>query len=183
VNPSEIQHVNLNEDRGCIFLIGFMGTGKTHWGRIWAARHHYTLIDLDEAIEQDEQTAVADIFEKRGEDYFRQKEAIMLRSMEPYLNVIISTGGGAPCFFDNINWMNAHGLTILLKASPAFILKNILAQEGKRPLVKNFNEAELLFYIEQKLKEREQYYNKASIFLDAESINESSLDSFIFPTE
>ncbi len=166
-----------------IFLIGFMGTGKTHWGSLWAARHQYAFIDLDDEIEKEEQSAVIDIFDKRGEDYFRQKEAIMLRSMDRHDNVIIACGGGTPCFFDNITWMNNKGTTLLLSAPSAFILKNIMAQDGKRPLVKNLNEAELIFYIEQKLKERAEYYELAQVKMDAELIDESSIDQYIIPTE
>ena len=166
-----------------IFLIGFMGTGKTHWGSLWAARHQYLFIDLDQEIEQAEQSSVLDIFEKRGEDYFRQKEAIMLRSMDKYDNAIIACGGGTACFFDNITWMNNKGTTILLHATPTFILKNILAQDGKRPLVKNLNEAELIFYIEQKLKERKEYYELTKLQLESEFANEESIDSYIIPTE
>lgn len=166
-----------------IFLIGFMGTGKTHWGRLWAARHRYIFLDLDEEIEAAEQSSVVDIFEKRGEDYFRQKEAIMLRSMDRYNNAIIACGGGTPCFFDNITWMKDNGTMALLDATPHFILKNILAQDGKRPLVKNLNEAELIFYIEQKLKERKIFYEQAQLTLDTATVCETSIDSFIIPTE
>ena len=160
-----------------------MGTGKTHWGKIWAARHHFNFIDLDEAIEQQEQNTVADIFEKRGEDYFRQKEAIMLRSMNQYPNTIISCGGGVPCYFDNMSWINLHGNSVLLQATPAFILKNIVAQENKRPLVKNLDEPALMFYIEQKLKEREEFYNRANIIFNAELDLETSIDNFMLPIQ
>jgi shikimate kinase len=181
VNKSNVEKTPPN-NAGRIFLTGFMGTGKTHWGRIWAARHHYSFIDLDELIEQEEQQSIADIFEKKGEDYFRQKEAIMLRSLEQYSNVIISCGGGTPCFFDNISWMNTRGISVFLEASPAYILKNILLHEGKRPLIKKLNEAELLFYIEQKLKERTPHYSKALLTLDAENITERTIDSLILST-
>ena len=177
---------NLQKDiqntSGRIFLTGFMGSGKTHWGRLWAARHHLSFIDLDEAIEQEEQLSIEDIFEKKGEDYFRQKEATILRSMDQYTNAIISCGGGTPCFFDNILWMNAHGLTVLLKASPAYILKNILLQGGKRPLLNKLNQSELLFYIETKLRERNTFYEQAMAVLASEHITERSIDSFILLT-
>jgi shikimate kinase len=181
VNTIQAQN-NVVNTSGRIFLTGFMGSGKTHWGRLWAARHHYSFIDLDEVIEQEEQLSVEDIFEKKGEDYFRQKEAIILRSMDKYTNAIISCGGGTPCFFDNISWMNAHGLTILLEASPAHILKNILLQAGKRPLLKKLNHSELLFYIESKLKERKAFYLQAMTVLEAEHLTERSIDSFILST-
>lgn len=184
MNKSEIQDFTLNADAdGRIFLIGFMGTGKTHWGKIWAARHNYSFVDLDEAIEKNEQNTVAGIFETRGEDYFRQKEAIMLRTMDEYTNTIISCGGGTPCFFDNITWMNEHGTVVFLEATSAFILKNILTGENKRPLVKKLNEAELLFFVEQTLKERNGFYQQAGIILKAEDLQDTSIDSIILPTE
>ena len=164
-----------------IFLIGFMGTGKTHWGRIWAQRHHYQFIDLDEMIEKEENRSVLQIFEQQGEDYFRQKEAISLRNTEYLKPVIVSCGGGTPCFFDNIHWMNEHGLTILLQADSLTIMRNILSEEVKRPLVKNLNEAELLFFIEQKLKERAEHYEKAKIHLTSALLDEKAIDQIIIP--
>jgi shikimate kinase len=173
-NPTE-------EQSGLIFLIGFMGTGKTHWGRIWAARNHYAFLDLDELIEQEEQATVEKIFEKKGEDYFRQQEAKQLRLMGQYKNTIIACGGGAACFHDNISWMNEHGVSVCLTASAKFILKNILRQLPKRPLLKNLNETELLFFIEQKLKERQPFYNLATLTLNAESVSDISIDYLVVP--
>lgn len=158
-----------------------MGTGKSHWGRIWAARHRYHFLDLDEMIEQDEQRSVLQIFEQQGEDHFRQKEAISLRNTEHLKPVIVACGGGTPCFFDNIHWMNEHGLTILLESDPSTIMRNILSEEVKRPLVKNLNEAELLFFIEQKLKERAIHYNQAHIHLSTNGLDEKSIDKIIIP--
>jgi shikimate kinase len=158
-----------------------MGTGKSHWGRIWAARHRYRYLDLDEMIEQDEGASVLQIFEQRGEDYFRQKEAISLRNTERLQPVIVSCGGGTPCFFDNMHWMNTHGLTILLQSDPSAIMRNILSEQHKRPLVKNLNEAELLFFIEQKIKERAVHYQQAKISLYTDGLTERSIDNFIIP--
>ncbi len=165
-----------------IFLIGFMGTGKSHWGRIWADRHSYCFLDLDEMIEQDERHSVVEIFEQQGEDYFRQKEAISLRNTEHLKPIIVSCGGGTACFFDNMHWMNEHGLTILLQSDPTTILRNILSEQVKRPLVKNLNEAELLFFIEKKIKERAIYYNQAHLHLFTEGLDETAIDQIILPT-
>lgn len=170
-----------NDNSGLIFLIGFMGTGKTHWGRIWAARHHYAFLDLDEIIEQEEQATVEKIFEKRGEDYFREQEALHLRLLSQYKNTIVACGGGTACFHDNITWMNEHGLSVCLTADPKFILKNIFRQLPQRPLLKNLNETELLFFIEQKLKERQPFYSLATLTLNAETLNDISIDYLILP--
>jgi len=158
-----------------------MGTGKSHWGRIWAARHRYRFVDLDEMIEQHEGRSVLQMFEQQGEDYFRQKEAISLRNTEHFQPVIVSCGGGTPCFFDNIHWMNTYGLSILLQSDPSTIMRNILLEQDKRPLVKNFNEAELLFFIEQKMKERTASYQQAKIHLSIDELSETTIDHIVIP--
>jgi shikimate kinase len=158
-----------------------MGTGKSHWGRIWAARHRYRFVDLDEMIEQHEGRSVLQMFEQQGEDYFRQKEAISLRNTAYFQPVIVSCGGGTPCFFDNIHWMNSSGLTILLQSDPRTIMRNILSEQDKRPLVKNLNEAELLFFIEQKMKERTAYYQQAKIHFSTHELTETTIDHIVIP--
>lgn len=162
-----------------IFLLGFMGTGKTAWGRRWSQRFNMPFLDLDELIEQDAGKSVVDIFEKDGEDFFRVKEAELLRSKCIADGHIIACGGGTPCFYDNMQWMNEQGFTVCLTASAPFILKNVLEEKEKRPLVKNINEAELLFFIEQKLKERVSFYNMAKLVLDAENLKEDCLDTML----
>lgn len=162
-----------------IFLLGFMGSGKSHWGRLWAAAHNFNFIDIDEELEKQEQKTVAAIFETRGEDYFRQKETILLRSLTAQSNSIVSCGGGTPCFFDNMAWMNKNGLTIFLEATTQFILKNIKNEKDKRPLIKDKDDAEILFFIDQKLKERQPYYSKAKIILQAEDLNIDSIKKVI----
>lgn len=162
-----------------IFLLGFMGSGKSHWGRLWAAAHNFNFIDLDEELEKQEQKTVAEIFETRGEDYFRQKETILLRSLTAQSNSIVSCGGGTPCFFDNMAWMNKNGLTIFLEATTQFILKNIKNEKDKRPLIKDKDDAEIIFFIEQKLKERQPYYSKAKIIFPAEDLNIDSIKKVI----
>ena len=162
-----------------IFLLGFMGSGKSHWGRLWAAAHNFNFIDLDEELEKQEQKTVAAIFETRGEDYFRQKETILLRSLTAQSNSIVSCGGGTPCFFDNMAWMNKNGLTIFLEATTQFILKNIKNEKDKRPLIKDKDDEEILFFIDQKLKERQPYYSKAKIIFPAEDLNIDSIKKVI----
>lgn len=153
-----------------------MGSGKSHWGKIWSVLYKFDFIDLDDEIEKREHQSVADIFEKKGEDYFRKKESETLRSLQLEENTIISCGGGSPCFYDNMKWMNEHGLTVFLNASPNYILDNIKYEKEKRPLLKHTNEAELLFFIQQKIKERISFYNKAKIIVEAADLRS---DSFI----
>ncbi|UEG50190.1 shikimate kinase [Ferruginibacter lapsinanis] len=160
-----------------IFLIGFMGTGKTHWGKIWSAAHNFSFIDLDEMIEKAEGKTVAEIFEQHGEDYFRLLETKMLRRLINKQHTIIACGGGTPCFHDNMEWMNKQGTTVYISSSSHDILKRVLAEQDKRPLLKKLNQAELLFFIEQKLKEREPFYSQATITLDAATINEETFST------
>ena len=156
-----------------------MGTGKSHWGMQWAEVNNMQFLDLDALIEKEEQASVVDIFEKSGEDYFRVKEASMLRDIIKNDNCIISCGGGAPCFNENMKCMNENGITVYLSASPSYILQNVLLEKEKRPVIKNINEAELLFFIEQKLKERSPFYSQANLILDAETLDINSLSSLI----
>lgn len=156
-----------------------MGSGKTHWGKLWAEKHEMPFFDLDEVIEKMEGKSVVDIFEKSGEKYFRFQESIALRSMAQYDHCIIACGGGAACFDENIQWMNENGLTIYLHASPMELLDNIMKEKDKRPLVKHVNEAELLFFIQKKLEERIPFYEQAKIRFRVEDLNEDSFRKIV----
>lgn len=158
-----------------VYLVGFMGSGKTHWGRQWAAILQRKFVDLDHLIESSEQLSVAEIFERNGEEYFRDKEADALRSLKDEQNILISCGGGAPCFKDNMTWMNETGITVFLEASPKFLLQNIVKEPIARPLLKNMNEAEMLFFIEKKLAERNEFYRQAKLTVNAEQITEDTI--------
>jgi shikimate kinase len=160
------------------FLIGFMGSGKTHWGKIWAKKSGLGFYDLDEIVEAKAGKPIAAIFEMEGEDYFRKMETEALQTFTEKDNCIIACGGGAACFNKNMQWMNEKGTTIYLLATPQYILSRVKAEEkDKRPLINKLNEAELLFFIEQKLKEREPFYNQAKIILPVAELNEDSLQT------
>lgn len=162
---------------GIIFLIGFMGSGKTYWGKIWAQQLGLDFYDLDAVIEEKEGRSVAVIFEKEGEPYFRTKETIALQQFSDIKNAVLACGGGAACFNDNMQWMNEHGTTVYLSASPQYILSRVKEGKSKRPLISKLNEAELLFFIEQKLKEREPFYNQAKLILPVEDLHANSLSA------
>ena len=118
------------------FLIGFMGTGKSHWGKLWAAANKLTFVDLDELIEKEEDSTIAEIFDTKGEDYFRKIEKELLRKSGELKNTLIACGGGTPCFFENIQWMNDHGVTIFIRSRPTEILDRVMEEKEKRPLLK-----------------------------------------------
>lgn len=154
------------------FLNGFMGSGKSHWGRIWAAEYKLGFIDLDEVIEIEEGKSVVDIFESKGEDYFRDVEARKLREIGELKNIIVACGGGTPCHHNNMQWMNEHGISAYISATPDEILRRLIKGQAKRPLIKKLNQAELLFFIQQKLKEREPFYMQANIILPSAEITD-----------
>jgi shikimate kinase len=161
------------------FLNGFMGSGKSHWGKIWAAEYKLAFADLDELIEMQEGQSVVDIFESKGESYFREIEAAKLREAGQLKNTIIACGGGTPCFHDNIHWMNEQGISVYIAASPDEILRRLAKGQEQRPLIKKLNPAELLFFIQQKLKEREQFYKQANITLSSADITEHTFEEKI----
>lgn len=164
------------------FLIGFMGSGKTHWGNIWAARHKIAFVSIDEVIEINERKTVADIFETKGETYFRELEAATLRRFTFLRDTIISCGGGTPCFHNNMEWMNKHGTTVYITCTPEEILRRLQTTEkDRRPLISKLNKAELLFFIEQKLKERQPFYTQAKVVLANSKITENSFANHIMP--
>ncbi len=160
-----------------IFLIGFMGSGKTYWGKIWAEKNGLDFYDLDEIVERQEGKSIAVIFETSGEAYFRKIETEALRIFSEKENCIIACGGGAACFNDNMQWMNENGTTVYLSATPQYIFSHVIGEKTKRPLIKKINEAELLFFIEQKLKEREPFYNQAKFILPVTELNAGSLST------
>ena len=152
-----------------------MGSGKSYWGHIWALEDGYTFYDLDTEIEKVFELPVEQIFEKHGEEKFREMERYHLRKFESSKKHLIACGGGTPCFFDNLEWMKQHGKVIYLKASPDYILKRVMDETEKRPLLKKISSSELLFFIEQKLKEREPVYLQADHVLEVSSLNKDSL--------
>lgn len=158
-----------------LFLLGFMGSGKSHWGRIWARIAGMPFYDLDEMIEKSEQLSIAGIFEEKGESRFRELEYAALRNFEVQHSGIIACGGGTPCFGENLSWMNANGITVYLEATPNQIHQRVLEEMTKRPLLKDVNPAELLFFIEQKLKEREPYYRRSQVTLNVSELNNNSI--------
>lgn len=169
----------LNQTGMNIFIIGFMGSGKTHWGRIWSAKEKLSFFDLDSEVENAFKMSVGAIFEEKGEEKFRELERYHLRKFASKKNFILATGGGTPCFDENLEWMKLHGKVFYLKAEPEFILEKVLNEVEKRPLLKNVNSSELLFFIQKKLAEREPEYSKANVILKAEELTENSLSPYI----
>ncbi len=161
-----------------VFLIGFMGSGKTHWGRQLASKLQIPFFDLDELISQGENKSIAEIFSESGEEYFRMRERETLSSIiEEYPSVVLSTGGGTPCFFNNIEKMKKYGIVVWLNTDVEIILQRLMKEKEKRPLIRDIPDEELKTYIIRKLNKRRMYYELANVVLDNES--DISTNAFI----
>ncbi len=162
-----------------IFLIGFMGCGKTYWGKKWAELSGLQFFDLDELVEKEQGKNAGEIFAENGEYFFREQETKGLYSLSGEDNFIVATGGGTPCFNDNISWMNMEGTAIYLRSSPKKILERLVNETHKRPLIKNLNKTELEFYITEKIKERDFFYNQAKVILDVDELHQNYLPEIL----
>ncbi len=149
-----------------IFLIGYMGSGKTTLGRKLASRLNYDFIDLDHALEEQAGMTIAEYFSSFGETAFRVAESEILKQTAYPENVIISTGGGAPCFFDNMDWMNANGTTLYIKLSPKTLADRLEHGKEARPILRDKHGDELIAFIAEKLTEREHFYTRAKVIVD-----------------
>ncbi|MBW7891031.1 MAG: shikimate kinase [Chitinophagaceae bacterium] len=162
-----------------VFLLGFMGTGKTYWGKLWSEQHGFQFFDLDKEIEKTAGMTISKMFERFGESYFREKERESLLSFGTHDNFILSTGGGTPCFYDNMDWMNKTGLTIYLHSPIAVLKDRLIKEKDHRPLIKSLREDEIEKYIKESLQKREKYYKKAHIILSTESVSDINFGEII----
>lgn len=149
-----------------IILIGYMGAGKTTVGKALSKELGIIFYDLDWYIENRMRKSVSQIFAERGEEGFRKMEHNMLHEIAEFEDVIISCGGGTPCFFDNMDYMNQQGQTVYLKATPEVLYKHLLMGKGERPLLKGKSPEELITFIREQLEKREPFYSKAKYTLD-----------------
>ena len=164
-----------------VFLIGFMGSGKSHWGRIWADKMDVPFFDLDTRIEKAFKMKVTNIFEKKGEEKFRELERYHLRKFQNKNNFLLACGGGTPCFSDNMEWMKAQGNVFYLKAKPELIINRLMYETAHRPVIKDVKPGELLPLIQNKILEREPYYLQAHHVLHVDELDENSLSVFLLP--
>jgi shikimate kinase len=158
-----------------IFLIGFMGSGKTTTGRKLARKAGLSFIDMDEEIENKYNQKVGRIFLEKGEAVFRQYERDLLKEIIALDNMVVSTGGGVPCYYNNMEFMNENGITVYLRLDPPSLVKRLEEAKTDRPLIKNKNHDELIEYVANNLAEREKYYMHASYVIDARNLKISNL--------
>ena len=163
-----------------IILVGFMGSGKTNFGKKLANKLNLSFIDSDLEIELNENRSINQIFEEDGEESFRKLEQVFIQNLiQSEDSFILSTGGGLPCFEDNMNRLNELGTTIYLELSPKALLKRLENGLEHRPLLRNLNEGELLKYIETKLSERSPFYQKAKIVQPGLSLNSKAIKALL----
>jgi shikimate kinase len=149
-----------------IFLVGFMGSGKSTLGKKLATHFNAAFIDLDTEIEKQAGKSITSIFEMDGEAFFREKEKDTLRNLPDKEILFVATGGGTPCFHENMEWMKSNGVVIYLNLPTSILIGRLKENKAHRPLIKNLNGTELSEYVSQKLEERNPFYEKADILVN-----------------
>ncbi len=162
-----------------VFLVGFMGCGKTHWGKIWSSVTRMPFLDTDAEIEGLAQKKIIEIFENEGENEFRRLEQSVLHTTMHHRQAIVATGGGTPLFFDNMEWMNANGTTIYLKATPAELLANLEHEKNHRPLLLTSATGTLPATIEKLLAKRTPVYEQARHILQVSTLQAQTLSNLL----
>ena len=154
-----------------VYLIGFMGSGKSTIGKKLASTLDYNFIDLDHYIEEQENSSIQDVFQLKGEGYFRKIESKALLQVSKMEKIVISLGGGTPCFEDNATVIYATGISVYLELSAAGLFSRLVKNRGDRPLLMTLNDNELKNYIEKTLEERNEYYQQANLVVSALSFS------------
>lgn len=158
-----------------LYMTGFMGSGKTTAGKNIAEKLGWNFFDLDNIIEKKEGLTIPQIFSQKSEEYFRKSESEALRDISAVQNAVISTGGGAPCYHDNMDFMLKTGITIYLKMTPEQLNSRLKGSGEQRPLLKDLEDEKLLTYIGQKLSEREKWYTRADIIVNGYDVDITEL--------
>lgn len=150
-----------------IYLIGYMGSGKSTAGHLLSERMQMPFYDLDDVFESKYKISIPDFFQKYGEEQFRKLEHALLEGMSKLKQSVIATGGGTPCFFESMQLMNTTGLTVYLETSPEILLGRIKGTSRRRPLFDVMNQQTALQELSLHLKSREKFYELADIKIDA----------------
>ena len=161
-----------------VFLLGFMGVGKSTLGRIAAAKLSTRFMDFDVLVEQYQEMTISQIFSQCGQAFFRKIEHDLLREVvQTETDFIMGTGGGLPCFHSNLEFMNEHGVTVYLKAPSSAIVERLWNSSGARPLIANKSREELSAYVEETLRVRSRYYEQAKEILELDLTSSKVLNA------
>ena len=162
-----------------IFLVGMMGSGKSHWTKKMAKWIKSGGYDLDDLIEMNEEKTISEIFTEEGEEQFRKTEAKILRWFKEKKKYVLATGGGTPCFQDNMAWMKKEGIVIWLDESVDILVKRLVEEKAHRPLIADLSELDLTKFIKDKLVERHAFYSQANYRLSSDQITDTALKQII----
>jgi len=152
-----------------IYLVGYMGCGKSTIGRKLAELLEISFVDLDKYIEERYFKSIPTIFFEEGEEGFREKERISLLEVSQFENVVVGTGGGAPCFFDNMEVMNNNGITVYIAPDTEVLAARLLKSKTERPLIIGKSREELISFINDALLKRAPFYEKSKIIIRGEN--------------
>lgn len=162
-----------------LFLIGYMGSGKSTVGEKLASKLNHEFIDMDKFIEAEYSETIPQIFANKGEAAFRSIEHNALKKLIEKENVVIACGGGTPCYYDNIDLMNKNGITVYIKMSVDTLISRLKSGKENRPLIAKKSDGELKEFITRQLEKREDFYHKAKFTVKGKDLNVNDLADFI----
>lgn len=162
------------------FLIGMMGAGKTYWSKKWATQCNIAHYDLDEVIEKQQESSVAEIFAQKGEACFREIETETLMQFGEKKSFLLAVGGGTPCFQQNMQWMNSNGITIWLDEPVHILVERLKPEKAHRPLLKHLSDEELHSFLKNKLEERKPFYGQSQYHLFGKEISDETFKKIVY---
>ncbi len=158
-----------------------MGCGKTHWGQLLSQKLHIPFFDLDQQIIEKEEKEIAQIFEEDGEEYFRLLEKDVLHLLtENHQSFVMSSGGGTPCFYNNIDYMKRQGTTVWINCSVDCLYDRLIKEKNTRPMIKDLSDDQLRSFIIKKLGDRKIFYQQAGITINEEELTIDKLLQEVF---
>ena len=164
-----------------IFLIGFMGSGKSHWGRLLSEKLGIRFFDLDEQVVDHAGKPIVEIFDTEGEEQFRLMEKDVLHIItESHDSFVMACGGGSPCYFNNIDYMNQSGTTVWINTPIDTLFNRLVDEKEKRPLIRELSDQQLKNFIHKKFADRRIYYEQADLTVDEEPVQLDSLIEKVF---
>lgn len=158
-----------------VYIVGYMGTGKTTIGQTISARLGYAFLDLDSFIEEKYKLTIVSFFNKFDEEIFRKVESETLKDTTRLTDTVIATGGGTPCFFDNMDLINQNGVSVYLKNPVEILYERLTSSKKKRPLLVGKTSPAIMDYIREQLAFREPFYLKSKIIADCNDLNMDEL--------